>query len=176
MFLLAVCDRPGLRDLVGWVRPLQVHGLRCLSPIRPMLSRKVCYTVSEFCLAQEASDYRDGVDYAENQARVYTSVPKALPSQPAIGKHGFHPAVQAFNFSPEHLRVVYRMFRTLHVNSIITESTSKGSSRPFSRLQGTKPLIFLAFKASKICSDANWLSPAKSSRVVTCTSCSKAVT
>jgi hypothetical protein len=34
--------------------------------------------VLEFWLAQEGSDYGDGVDHAENQARVHASVLEAL--------------------------------------------------------------------------------------------------
>jgi len=49
------------------------------------LSRKVCDAVLEFWLSQEASDYRDGVGHAEDQARVYAGVLEALPREPAVG-------------------------------------------------------------------------------------------
>ena len=40
---------------------------------------KVRYAVPEFWPAHENSCYSDGVDYAEHEARVYASVPEALP-------------------------------------------------------------------------------------------------
>jgi len=48
-------------------RPFQVHGVHYFSlQSVPLLSRKVGYTVLEFWLAQEGSDYGDGVDHAED--------------------------------------------------------------------------------------------------------------
>jgi len=136
-------------------QPFQVHGVHYFSlQSIPLLSRKVGYTVLEFWPAKESSDYRDGVDHAENKARVYASVLEALPSEPAVGQASLHSSVEAFRLRPQSLVDHAQMLRTLHVNAslhrkhagrVLTslQTPPRDDAAYLPRFQGIKDLLRL---------------------------------
>src|SRR4030066_1702781 len=98
---LGCVRQAGNTCLADWPQSFSSPGLRCLSlPSVWLFSRKVCSAILEFWHAQDGGDYDDGVDHREDQARVYASVPEALPREPAVSQVGFHSPVQAFRLRP----------------------------------------------------------------------------